>query len=385
MVGSRRGGKKKRTIRLFDRSVSKKAGLPPGSVVPIGAPRDFSPWVDLIQYGPDDFHELFQIDPDRLVTKLRPDLVNWVNVEGVHEAKIVQNISGIFDLHVLTQEDIVNTQQRPHFDAFRDYYFFAIKMLLVNTEGQISMEHVSLVLKGPTVITFQEVPGDVFGRIRERIRLETGKVRNKGSDYLIYMLIDSVVDGYYQVVDHLAGKIDHIEEELRGGPRDAHLAKLFDIRRESLFLRKNIMPVRDLLNKVNVEGKVFQENTKIYLRDLSDHIQQVTDALNLAMEMTTVLIETYHSMQNQKLNAVMKTLTIISTIFLPLNFIAGVYGMNFKYMPELEFRYGYLMALGIMLGVAIFMIGFFIRKGWLLENIRRNDFLPWGEEGEEKA
>jgi magnesium transporter len=382
--------RKKRKIRIFDRSRSKKLGLPPGSVVPLGAPRDFQPYITLVQYQGDEFKEFDRVDSTQLAGLLKPGLVNWVNVEGVHDAKMIQQVAGVFDLHPLTQEDLVNTTLRPQFESYPGYFFFAIKMLYLGSDNHLTHEHVSLVLKGNTVITFQETPGDVFGRIRERIRSQTGKVRQRGADYLIYMLLDSIVDGYYQVVDRLGERIDTLEDELRCGPRDEHLASMFGVRRESLFLRKNIVPVRDMLNKIQVEGTVFQDNTKIFLKDLSDHVVQVSESLHLAMEMTNVLIDTYHSMQNQKLNAIMKTLTMISTIFLPLNLIAGIYGMNFKHMPELDFEYGYPAALSSMVVVLFFMLVFFVRKGWLFEN--RIRITPWSwlfdteeENGSEKS
>lgn len=362
------GVRKRRRVRLFEGMRDQKLGLPPGTPVHVGLQREFTPWASFLQYKGDEYNEIQVLEPDLAQAALKPDFVNWINIEGVHDLKLVQKISTLLDLHPLTQEDIVNTTLRPQFESFNGYFFFALKMLYLSPEGVLLQEHVSLVLKDNTVLTFQETPGDVFGRIRERIRSKTGKVRARTADYLIYMLIDSIVDGYYQVVDRLSERIDKLEEELRCGPVDVHLGKIFEIRREILLLRKNIVPVRDLLNKVQVEGTVFQDNTLIYLKDLSDHIVQVTESLNLSMDMSNVMIDTYHSMQNQRMNAVMKTLTMISTIFLPLNFIAGVYGMNFQFMPELTWHYGYPIALSAMAIVAFLFVLFFIRKGWLWEN-----------------
>lgn len=363
-------GTTKKLVRLFDRGRSKKLGLPPGTVVHTGIQRDFKPYVSLVQYSSEVCEKFDEIPISDLTKTLKPGTTAWVNVEGIHEVSLIQDLGALFDLHPLTQEDIANSYLRPQFESFPGYSFFAIQMLYTNPDGSLVQEHVSVVLKDNIVITFQETPGDVFGRIRERINSSTGKVRARGGDYLVYLLLDSIVDGYYRVVDQLGERIDSIEEALRNGPRDGHLAQIFELRREILFLRKNILPVRELLNKVNVEGGVFQANTKIYLKDLSDHILQVADALALSMDMSGVLIDTYHSMQNQRLNAVMKTLTMISTIFLPLNFIAGIYGMNFKHMPELEWTYGYPAALGAMVLVLAFMIVFFIQKGWLFEALR---------------
>ena len=372
--------KKRKLVRLFDRGFSKKSGLPPGTVVHTGPKYDFEPWVSLVEYNNEICNVAELIGVQDLKAKIRPDRVTWVNVEGIHNTSLVQEMGQVFELHVLTQEDIANAYLRPQFESYQGYYFFALQMLYVSSENRLVQEHVSIILKGNTVITFQETPGDVFGKIRDRINSQTGKVRTRAADYLVYMLLDSIVDGYYQVVDQLGERIDMIEEALRSGPRDEHLAQVFELRREILFLRKNILPVRELLNKVNVEGGVFQENTKIFLKDLSDHILQVADSLALSMEMSGVYIDTYHSMQNQRLNAIMKTLTMISTIFLPLNFIAGVYGMNFKHMPELEWEFGYPAAIVAMILVLAIMLFFFTKKGWILENVHHRDPAPANRE-----
>jgi magnesium transporter len=378
--GSGQGGKRRR-VRLFESRAYNKIGQPPGTPIHVGSHRDFKPYANFMYYAGEAVGEVDSIEPSQIRTSLKPDQVNWINVEGVHDVAFVQAIAAQFELHPLTVEDLVNTAQRPQFEAFPGYFFFALKMLYIGADAHLTQEHVSIVLKGNTVLTFQETPGDVFGKIRERIRARTGKAGSRSADYLVYLLLDSIVDGYYQVVDRLGERIDALEDELRCGPADSQLGRIFEIRREILLLRKSITPVRDLLNKVQVEGSVFQENTKIFLKDLSDHIVQVTESLSLSMEISNVLIDTYHSMQNQRMNAVMKTLTMISTIFLPLNFIAGVYGMNFHHMPELEFEFAYPIVLGSMALVAILMFGFFVYRGWIWEErsrrFRKFDWLPF--------
>ncbi len=364
---TKKGRKRFKRLKLFERSRDAKLGLPPGTPVHVGAVHGFKPFCTLLRYNGSVTKEFQDIAPSQLAAELRPDGVNWINVEGVHDVKLAQEVSKILDLHPLTQEDIVNTTLRPQFDTIGGYSFFALQMLYCGPDGQLTVEHISLILKGNTVLTFQETPGDVFNRIRERIRTQSGPVCSKGPDYLLYLLLDSIVDGYYRVIDRLGERIDDIEEQMQLGPNDELLGQTFALRREILLLRKNIFPVRDVLNKVQVAGHVFQENTLIYVKDISDHILQVTDSLNLSMEMSNVLIDTYHSMQNQRLNAVMKTLTMISTIFLPLNFIAGIYGMNFEHMPETKWVYGYPMAISAMAFVGLLMMAFFIHKGWLWE------------------
>lgn len=378
MGDKKRAGLRRKKVRLFDgRSREQKLGLPPGTPIHVGVHQDFQAFASLLQYHDDEYKEFPRISADEVVGLLRNDRVNWINVEGIHDVHLVQSICSRLDIHPLSQEDIVNSALRPQFETYPGYFFFAMKMLYLNSDRHLTQEHVSLILKGNIVITFQETPGDVFSRIRDRIRAQTGRVRSRGADYLIYMLIDSIVDGYYQVIDHIGERIDTIEDEFQCGVRDTQLSRIYAIKREVLFLRKNIFPVRDLLSKVQVERSVFQENTRIFLKDLSDHIIQVTESLALSMEMAGMLLDTYHSMMNQKMNGIMKTLTMISTIFLPLNFIAGIYGMNFEHIPELKWLYGYPLVLGAMSIVVLFMILYFVRRGWLLENREKGRVLNW--------
>lgn len=365
-------------MRLFDSAGKKKAGLPPGTPVHVGRVQSFQPFAVLTQYQGENYAEIPLKDSDHLKLEHRPNEVSWINVEGLHDIPFVQKYAQYAELHPLTIEDIVNTTGRPKFENYGNYFYFAVKMLYLGADGHPAQEHVSLVLKGSDVYTFQESPGDTFGPLRDRIRNRSGLIRNRGADYLVYSMLDSIVDGYYQVVDRLGERIDALEEELQCGPQDTQLGRIFAIRREILLLRKNIVPVRDLLNKVQVEGTVFQENTKLYLKDLTDHVTQVIELLNLSMDMSNVLIDTYHSMQNQRMNAVMKTLTMISTIFLPLNFIAGVYGMNFEYMPGLHWRYGYATSIVAMSLVVLVMLIYFVRRGWLLESRLRRVIDPFG-------
>lgn len=380
--------------RIVDKIHPAKIGAPPGTPVPVGPTPAFTPFVTAIRFCETNMTEWIHIDPTKLATlisenssKLSPKLdpespsdggwsednVVWIDVEGIHDVSLIAAVAQPLELHPLTIEDIVNNGLRPVFESYPGYFFFALNMIYLAPDdppgGPRTMvtEHVSLVLRDKVLCTFQEKPGDTFGRIRDRIRTKTGKVRTRGADHLLYTLLDAIVDGYLQVVDHLAERIEKLEDDLRQGPRDLHLQQIYALKRDILWLRKSIYPVRDLLSKVQVEQSVFQERTKIYLRDLSDHTTQVTDALQLALEMVAVLFDTWHSMTNQKMNAITKTLTMISTVFLPLNFIAGVYGMNFHHMPELASEWGYPAILSTMLLVAVAIVAFFINRGWLWE------------------
>lgn len=377
----------RRPWRLVEKINPAKLGTPPGTPIHVGEKQDFEPFITATRYCESSVTEWIHISPEH-VEKLLPhktdsptpeNQVFWVDVEGVHDIALIQRLSSILNLHSLTSEDVVNCHLRPQFESYPGYFFFALQMVYLAPKDDskpeaprsLVSEHVSLILRDQTLCTFQEKPGDIFGRIRDRLRKKTGKIRARGADHLLYALLDAIVDGYLQVVDHLADQIESLEEDMRRGPQDSHLARIYELKREILWLRKTIFPVRDLLSKVKVEESVFQDNTKIYLRDLSDHVTQVTDSLSLSMEMVSVLMDTWHSLTNQKMNAIMKTLTMISTIFLPLNFIAGVYGMNFKNMPELDHPFGYIGALMAMLVVAISIVTFFIARGWLWERRER--------------
>lgn len=399
-TSQKKSRKTRSSWRLVEKINPAKLGKPPGTPIHVGEVQDFEPFITAIQFSESSVTEWMHIETEHIaeLIETQPDSnaapatvlsestptsasssVLWVDVEGVHDVGLIQRVSQILNLHSLTSEDVVNCHLRPQFESYPGYFFFALQMIYLSPKDPLNpdgprpliSEHVSLILRGSTLCTFQEKPGDIFGRIRDRIRKKTGKLRSRGADHLLYGLLDAIVDGYLQVVDHLADQIEMLEEDMRRGPRDSHLARIYQLKREILWLRKTIFPVRDLLSKVHVEESVFQDNTKIYLRDLSDHVTQVTDSLSLSMEMVSVLVDTYHSLTNQKMNAIMKTLTMISTIFLPLNFIAGVYGMNFHNMPELSHPYGYQGALVAMAIVAILIVSFFISRGWLWERRER--------------
>lgn len=361
--------KARRKLELI-RKTQKKALQPPGTPIHIGDVPDFVPYVTIHTFCPQTLEEMPKLPPTEVEAVLRglslESRTNWVDVEGLHDINLIKQVSLIFDVHPLTQEDLVNTALRPAFESFPGYYFFTLKMLYINSDTKLlQQEHVSLILKGNTVISFQEKPGDVFHTIRDRIAKGIGRVRTRGADYLAYMLLDAIVDGYYQVTDHIGEKIEHLEDELRQGVRDDHIERIYDLKRDILFLRKNILPVREMINKIQVEGSAFAENSRLYLTDLFDHVQQVTENIAIYTELTSVLLDTYHSAMNLRMNQIFKVLTMISTVFLPLNFIAGVYGMNFEHMPELHKPWAYPVVLTVMLLVALLMLTWFVWNGWL--------------------
>ena len=268
-------------------------------------------------------------------------------------------------MHPLIQEDIVNTGQRPRAEDFEAYVFVVLKMMYNGGKIGIVSEQVSLVLGPNFVISFQEQEGDVFDAIRERIRKEKGRIRKEGSDYLAYALLDAIVDNYFLVLEELGEEIERIEEKLVKDPTPRTLQTIHDLKRDSLFLRKSIWPLREVINGlVKSESLLIKPTTEIYLRDVYEHTIQVIDTVETFRDMISGMLDIYLSSISNRMNEVMKVLTIFAAIFIPLTFVAGIYGMNFKYMPELEWRWGYFMVLGLMAIIGGTLVAYFKNKKW---------------------
>jgi magnesium transporter len=293
--------------------------------------------------------------------------VTWINIDGLHDVKIIEGIGTHFDLHPLTLEDILHTGQRPKFEDLESYLFIVLMMLRFDDENQMVIsEQVSLILGSNVVISFQENIGDVFEQIRDRIRNAKGRIRKMEADYLMYALLDAVVDGYFGILEKLGEKIEALEEELVGDPSDRTLQQIHRLKREMVFLRKSVWPLRELINGLDrSESDLIADSTGVYLRDVYDHTIQVIDTVESFRDMVSGMLDIYLSSISNRMNAVMKVLTIIATIFIPLTFVAGIYGMNFEHMPELKWRYGYAAVWLVMLVVAGLMVLYFKRKKWL--------------------
>ena len=351
----------------FIKRMSRKAGLPPGTIIPVGTETTEESKITLFDYDEARFEErAIKKVEDCLPFKDKPT-VTWINIDGLHQTEAVERIGKDFGLHPLVLEDIVNGGQRPKMEDFGDYMFMVLKMLCLE-EGtdEVRAEQVGLVLGPSFVISFQEVPGDVFEPIRERIRQTKGRVRKAGSDYLAYTLLDAIVDNYFIILERFGEKIEGLEEELIGNPTPETLQTIHSLKREMIFLRKSVWPLRELISGLQrAESPLITEATGIYLRDVYDHTIQVMDTVESFRDMVSGMLDTYLSSVSNRMNEVMKVLTIIATIFIPITFIAGIYGMNFAFMPELGFRYAYFLALGVMAGVTGVMIRYFRKKGWL--------------------
>jgi len=347
--------------------VSKKAGKPPGALVFIGKKKQEKVKIHLMDYTASTFTEKDAKSVEECFTYMKKPTTTWINVSGIHDEDVVEKLGKRFGLHPLVLEDILNTGQRPKAEDFDKYMFIVLKMIYYNggTNG-IEIEQVSIVLGKGFVISFQEREGDVFNQIRERIRKKGGRFRSLGNDYLAYALMDAIVDNYFSVLENMGERIESIEDELVDNPNPKTLAEIHKLKRELIFLRRSVWPLRDVINNIQRgDSKLFTKKTQIYLRDVYDHAIRVSETIETFRDMVSGMLDIYLSSMSNRMNEVMKVLTIFAAIFIPLTFIAGIYGMNFRFMPELEWEWGYPMVWTIILLVSFTMLYYFRRKGWL--------------------
>ncbi len=351
----------------FIKRISEKAGVPPGTLIHIGEKKVEHTTITLIEYDAGHSTRRSISSPEELETlPIHPGMTRWINVEGLHDTSLIEAIGKLFDIHPLTLEDIVNTGHRPKAEDF-DTYLYAIIKMLHYREGDtvITSEQVSLIIRDRLLISFQEQEGDVFDPVRERIQKGKARIRHSGSDYLAYALLDTVVDHYYHILESLGEELELLEEALLENPRSESLHRIHELKRETIYLRKQIWPLRDTINSLSRDESTFiSEPTRIFMRDIHDHTVQIIEIIESYRDILAGLIDLYLSGISNKMNEVMKVLTIIATIFIPITFVAGVYGMNFKNMPELDWRWGYAGAWGIMLGSVVMMVGYFKKKNW---------------------
>ena len=343
---------------------SEKAGLAPGTLIHIGERRAERTRVRLFDYDQSKLteKELGSVEEAFPFRDTAP--VTWINVDGLHETGIIEQLGGHFGLHPLVLEDIVNTEQRPKLEDFENYLYVVLKMLY-REGGEIVAEQVSLVLGQNFVLSFQEGGGDPFDPIRERLRKNKGQLRKQGPDALLYALLDAVVDNYFIVLETFGEMTDDLEESVLLSPTAEVLSTIKNLKRELLFLRRGIWPLREVISGLrHTESPLIHESTRLYFQDVYDHTIQVMDNVDNSREILSDLLDIYLSSVSNRLNEVMKVLTIIATIFIPLTFVAGVYGMNFDNMPELGWRWGYFAVLGVMTVIGLIMLAYFKRKKW---------------------
>jgi magnesium transporter len=346
---------------------SKKIGLSPGTLVHVGEKKTDEVKLSVIDYNLNNakFEELESVS--ELTHYIEKDTVSWLNVSGLHKPEIIDKIGDEYDIHSLTLEDILNTEQRPKVEIYDDYVFIVLKMLQYNDQKkELDAEQVSLILGQNYLITFQEKEGDVFDRVRSWIEKGQGRIRKKGADYLAYALIDAVVDHYFLVLERFGDRIENLEEKVFSDPDSAMVSEIQKMKGDLIYIRKSVWPLRESVNiLLRDELNFINSENMVFLRDLYDHIIQVIDTVETFREMSSGLLDVYLSSISNRMNEVMKVLTIIATIFIPLTFIAGIYGMNFQYMPELEVPWAYPVVWAVFVIVAIVMVLYFRRKKWL--------------------
>ncbi|MEN6312530.1 MAG: magnesium/cobalt transporter CorA [Acidobacteriota bacterium] len=346
---------------------SAKAGLSPGTPVYIGEKREGAPRLSVVCYDEDRFEKKTDISLDEGLSLRRPSAVAWINVEGIHDPALVDEVGRRFHLHPLIIEDIVNTAERPKVEDYGDCVFFVLKLFEADGRGRGGkVQQVSLVLGPDYVLSFEEKESRIFRAVEDRVQKGQGRSRRMGADYLASGLLDAAVDSYFGVMEEVGEEIEAVEEQLVTDPRREVVSKIHALRREMISFRRSIWPLRELINCLErLETPLIKPATDVYLRDLYDHTIQIIDSVETYREVLSGMLETYLSSVSNRMNEIMKVLTIIATIFIPITFIVGVYGMNFKFMPEIEWKYGYFIVWGIIIGAVLFMLRYFRKKGWI--------------------
>jgi magnesium transporter len=356
-----------RTGLRFHKKRSVKNGLPPGTLVHIGDKSEKTVQISVIGYSPDSVEEHHFEQVDLYLQNPCDSPVVWVNVEGVHDIELIRKLGEKHSFHPLVLEDIVNTAQRPKIEDYDDYLFIVLKMLHPTKEGDFNSEQLSIILGPDYLFTFQEgITGDSFDSVRERIRGGKGKTRGMGVDYLAYALIDAIVDGYFTVLEGFGERIVDVEERLTQSPDQGSLHSINSMKKEIIYLRKSVWPLREAISFLERgDSPLLHDATRIYFRDVYDHTVQVIDTIEIYRDLLSGMLDLYLSSISNRTNEVMKFLTVIGTIFMPLTFLVGVYGMNFKNFPELEWRNGYFILWGLMIALSLLMVAYFRNKRWL--------------------
>lgn len=354
-------------MRKLIRRAATKAGLPPGTLVHVGDRRTETAEITILDYDKEHLEERKAATVEECIPFKDKPSVTWLNVSGLHDVEVLRTLGECYDIHPLVLEDILNTEQRPKIEDHQRYIFVVLKMLYLKPETrEITTEQISLVIGPNYVISFQETPEDVFAGVRGRLRSAQRRIRDRGADYLAYALLDAVVDSYFVVLESLAGSIEGLEGELVRDPTAETLHMMHTLKRELIFLRRSVWPLREVLSFLaRGESNLLQRETLAYLRDVYDHAIQVMDTVESFRDVVGGMHDTYLSSLSNRMNEVMKVLTIFATIFIPLTFVAGVYGMNFEYMPELRYHWSYPIVWGVMVLIGLGMLAYFRRRRWL--------------------
>lgn len=349
------------------RKRKKQESLPFGTLVPVGdKPGIEQVLISNISYSPSFYNENCAVDVNKLDKEITADKFHWININSLYDVSLLEKVGKHFGLHNLLLEDIQQTEHIPKYEEFDKHLFITLKMISVTSDSNIEFEQVALVLGKNYVISFQEHPGDFFDPVRKRLLDPTAQVRSKGSDFLFFRLIDVVVDNYFIVLENSADQLEELETKTLDDSEENNLREILNVKKDLIYLRKSVFPLREALSKLSkTESEVIQDNNLKYLSDIYDHTIHVIQSIETYRDLVSSLMDLHLSSISYRMNVVMKVLTIISTIFIPLTFLAGVYGMNFKYFPELEWQYAYPTFWGICLALFIGMMFYFKKKRWL--------------------
>jgi magnesium transporter len=348
---------------------STKAGLPPGTLVHIGKKKNVTPRIILLDYDDNGIHES-EVTAADLADKTRfAHGIKWISVHGLGDTRMMEQIGACFDLHPLVLEDIFNTEQRSKLEDYGNYLYVVLKTFSYEYNGmeeRIDSDQISLVLGKNFVLSFLEADGTQFGAVRERLHAGKGQIRKSGADFLMYSLIDSIVDSYFVILEQLDEKTEVLETELIARPQPSTLHSIYRLKREGVFLRKSLWPLREVISSLQRgDSPLFTRNTLLYLRDVYDHIIHIIESVESLRDLTAGMLDIYVSSVSYRISIVMKVLTVITTIFMPLTLIAGIYGMNFKHLPGLEWEWGFFVVLGVMTTISVGMLALFRWKKWL--------------------
>jgi magnesium transporter len=352
---------------VHQKKASRKYGLSPGALVYTGKKDAEEPVViTLINYNADKYTEKKGISLEECEAYIDPDSMTWINISGIHKPEIIEQLGKMFHLHPLLLEDVLNTGGRPKMDDYEEYLFLVLKMIDYRADVEsLDHEHVCLVMRKGVVISLQEREGDVFGPVRDRLKKAKSNIRKSGSDYLTYTLIDMIVDHYFWVLENLGEKIEDFQDMVLTAPDPSVLESIHNLKRQVIYIRKSVWPVREIAGTLlRGDSDLIGREIQVYLRDVYDHTIQVVETVEMFRDVLASVLDIYLSSINNKMNEVMKVLTVIATIFIPLTFIAGVYGMNFTFMPELEYRYAYPLVWMVFIIAGGGMMAWFKYRKW---------------------
>ena len=352
----------------MNKSISKKAGLPPGALIHIGSRKAKTAKITVLDYNLEECNTIVCQSVEEAFSYRDKDSVSWINVDGLHNVDILSALGENFGLHPLLIEDVLNTKHRPKYEDFEDYIFVTLKMIGINKDNStIVSEQVSIALGYNWVISFQEREGDILSPLRQRIHSNKGPIRKRGADFLFYRIIDCIVDNYYFVSEFYGGLTEALEEKVLDLPNEESLKEIQNLKKQIMAFKKSVAPLREAMSRLNKDdnNELIKDETYRYLNDVYDHVIQINDSIETLREVVSGIMDLYLTGVSNKMNQVMQVLTIVATIFIPLTFIAGIYGMNFSNMPELQWEYGYISIWILMISIFILMLIYYRKKKWL--------------------